>query len=56
MFRQLGTHPNVVQFFGVHITRRNDIYIVMEYIDGGNLLDLLKDHGASLTFSDQLNM
>lgn len=39
-------HPNVVNVFELAIDPRNDYYLIMEYIDGGNLRDLLTRVGT----------
>ena len=33
-------HPNIVKFFGV-FEEKEDIYLVMEYMNGGTLFDCL---------------
>ena len=33
-------HPNIVKFFGV-FEEGNNIYLVMEYLNGGTLFDCL---------------
>ncbi len=38
VFRTLS-HPNIVQFFGIHIDGKNT-YLVTEYLDQGNLSEL----------------
>ncbi len=38
-------HPNIIQFYDFSVDREGNAFIVMEYIDGVNLLDLLKEHG-----------
>ncbi|NOZ95707.1 MAG: protein kinase, partial [Acidobacteria bacterium] len=38
-------HDNIIQFYDFSVDREGNAFIVMEYIDGVNLLDLLKEHG-----------
>jgi len=38
-------HPNIIQFYDFSVDHEGNAFIVMEYIDGVNLLDLLKKHG-----------
>lgn len=45
-------HPNIIQVFDFE-SDRNDSYIVMEYVDGLNLADLLsRVEGGTLTFDE----
>lgn len=38
-------HDNIIQFYDFSVDREGNAFIVMEYINGVNLLDLLKEHG-----------
>jgi len=38
-------HDNIAQFYDFSVDQEGNAYIVMEYIDGVNLLDLLRRHG-----------
>jgi len=44
------THPNIVQLMGI-CTERNDVYIITEFVGGGNLRKKLKDKGQRLTWA-----
>jgi protein-serine/threonine kinase len=35
-------HPNIVQFFDSHIVNERSLWVVMEYMDGGCLTDILE--------------
>ena len=37
-------HPNIIKLFEVHETR-NSIYLIMEYLDGGEFFDYLMEKG-----------
>ena len=38
---RLFSHPNIIKFERVHVDKKNCMYIVMEYADGGTLSDLI---------------
>jgi len=39
------SHPNVVQFLGIHISpTNNDLYMVFEFMEGGSLIQYLIEH------------
>jgi len=38
-------HTNIIQFYDFSVDKEGNAFIVMEYIDGINLLDLLRQHG-----------
>jgi serine/threonine protein kinase len=41
-------HPNIVTFYGVHISHYGDIYIVTEYLSKGSLDKVLQnDHNIA---------
>lgn len=48
-------HPNIVQFMGLS-KHRNDYYIVTEFISGGDLRHLLKDHSKELSWKMRVKM
>ena len=50
-FRMLS-HPNIVQFFGIHISSTGEQYIVIEYLSKGSLDQLLKTEGNNLEVID----
>jgi len=39
------SHPNIVSLYDVGVTSENEYYIVMEYVDGPTLKDVIRDHG-----------
>jgi eukaryotic-like serine/threonine-protein kinase len=39
------SHPNIVNLYDVGVTASNDYYIVMEYVDGPTLKDLIRERG-----------
>lgn len=39
------SHPNIVNLYDVGVTATNDYYIVMEYVDGPTLKDLIRERG-----------
>ena len=41
MMKEVGQHPNVVNLLGA-CTIGEPLYIIIEYISGGNLLDFLR--------------
>lgn len=38
-----ANHPNIVQVISIHISKQSELSIVMEFMDGGNLKDLLRE-------------
>jgi serine/threonine protein kinase len=46
-------HPNVVQFMGL-CNHETGVYIVTEFVAGGNLWSLLKDDSVSLSWLDRV--
>lgn len=50
-----ASHPNIVDFFDAEITE-NDQYIVMEYVDGGDLLEHRNDQLAKVTIARALEI
>ncbi|KAG0169831.1 hypothetical protein DFQ28_004112 [Apophysomyces sp. BC1034] len=43
LMKQLPSHINVVQFYDSFLTPTQDFHFVMEYVDGGNLYQLMKE-------------
>ena len=43
LIKQLVRHPNIVQFYDSFISSRKDLCFVMEYMNGGNLCQLISD-------------
>jgi len=37
-----ANHPKIVEIISIHISKQNELSIVMEFMAGGNLKDLLK--------------
>jgi tRNA A-37 threonylcarbamoyl transferase component Bud32 len=54
MLRQLD-HPNIVRFIDI-FTEDNSQYLVMEYVRGGNLSQLMHREGRSLALSTAINI
>lgn len=50
-----GNHPHIVSVFDSGETEGSEHYMVLEYVDGGSVRDLLKDRGA-LHWSDALRI
>ncbi|XP_071826603.1 tyrosine-protein kinase Fer-like isoform X2 [Apostichopus japonicus] len=48
-------HPNIVKLIGV-ATDRHPIYIVMELVQGGDLLKLLRDDSKTLSVPERIKM
>lgn len=46
-------HPNIVRFYGF-FEEANDLYLIMEYLDGGTLFDYLNTDGP-LTLRDTVD-
>ncbi|XP_042328571.1 tyrosine-protein kinase Fes/Fps isoform X2 [Sceloporus undulatus] len=49
------SHPNIVRLIGI-CTQKHPIYIVMELVQGGDFLSLLRNEGAHLTSRGLLRM
>ena len=47
-------HENIVQFFGICLDIED--CLIMELMEGGELLDYLRSNDSSLTLDDQINM
>ena len=47
-------HENIVQFFGICLDIED--CLIMELMEGGELLDYLRSNGHLLTLDDQINM
>ncbi|XP_073233665.1 uncharacterized protein [Porites lutea] len=39
-----ANHPNIVQVISIHISKKSELSIVMEFMAGGNLKDLLREN------------
>lgn len=39
------SHPNIINLYDVGVTHKNEYYIVMEYVDGPTLKELIRDRG-----------
>ncbi|MCL6453026.1 MAG: Stk1 family PASTA domain-containing Ser/Thr kinase [Alicyclobacillus sp.] len=39
------SHPNIVNLYDVGVTEHNEYYIVMEYVDGPTLKDVIRERG-----------
>ena len=48
-------HPNIVQAYDYRPARASIYYIVMEYVEGRDLQNLVKDQGRSTTTGGQLH-
>ncbi|XP_071826608.1 tyrosine-protein kinase Fer-like isoform X6 [Apostichopus japonicus] len=48
-------HPNIIKLIGV-ATDRHPIYIIMELVQGGNLLKLLRDDSKTLSVPEKIKM
>ena len=46
-------HPNIVQFMGT-CTHKGGAYIITEFVDGGNLWDILRDESLPLPWSARI--
>ena len=42
VFFRKANHPKIVEVISIHISKQNELSIVMEFMAGGNLKDLLK--------------
>ncbi|KAI7865130.1 kinase-like domain-containing protein, partial [Spinellus fusiger] len=42
--KHLILHPNVVQLYDTYLAPTKELYFIMEYMDGGNLYQLIKEH------------
>ena len=49
-------HPNIVKYLGVYCENETELYLVCEFLSGGNLGDLVKYKKDVLRISDLLNM
>jgi serine/threonine protein kinase len=49
-------HPNIVRFLGIHISSKDQHYIVTEYVAQGSLADLLRKKEGGLEPQDLLAM
>jgi len=49
-------HPNVVQYLGVHTSKKGEKYIVMEYLSLGSLPGVLKENEKTLNVMDLVAM
>jgi serine/threonine protein kinase len=49
-------HPHIVRCLGIHIESSGDKYMVVEYVDGGSLVSLLRKKQADLTLDNLLQM
>lgn len=53
-------HPNIVNFLESYLIRNNDLWVVMEYMEGGALTDIIEnntleeDQIASISFEVSL--
>ena len=50
------SHPNIVRWFGMYKDFNATEYMVMEYVSGGNLKDLLESKKDALSFSELMDM
>lgn len=55
MNMQLATHPNIVRLYDVRRSKSN-IYLIMEYCEGGNLEQYLYEHGGRLSETESLKI
>ncbi|KAF0519663.1 kinase-like protein [Gigaspora margarita] len=54
---RLHYHPNINQFSGIAIDYSNNYYyLILQYADGGNLRDYLKNNFEKLTWNDKLRI
>lgn len=37
-------HPNIVNFLNAYLLKSNDLWIVMEYMEGGALTDIIENN------------
>jgi len=42
VLKQLSAHPNIVQLYDSYLSPNKEFYFVMEYINGGNMYQLIK--------------
>lgn len=49
-------HPNLVRFYGIHYTAKNETFMVLEYMGQGSLIDLLSKKQETITKEDLLFM
>jgi len=49
-------HPNIVQFFGIHVSSDDDYYLVTEYLSEGSLDNLLRNQKDDIFLLDLLSM
>jgi protein kinase len=43
ILRLLPSHTNIVKTYDIFFTPTNELYFVMEYMNGGNLYQLIKE-------------
>ncbi|GBB95591.1 hypothetical protein RclHR1_02570025 [Rhizophagus clarus] len=62
LYRTIGRHENILQFFGVTkietdiVYQMNEYCLVLEYADSGTLNTYLKKHFNNLTWNDKLRL
>jgi serine/threonine protein kinase len=49
-------HPNIIRFFGVHLDQSGKLYMVMEYMHEGSLLDKIRSLNEGLSVLDKLSV
>jgi serine/threonine protein kinase len=55
-FNRKLNHPNIIRFFGVHISQGGQLYMVMEYLPSGSLLDKIRSVDGGMSMLDKLSM
>jgi len=49
-------HPNIVGFFGIHVSSNGDYYIVTEYLSKGSLDNVIRNQKDDISLLDLLSM
>jgi len=50
------SHPNVVQFLGIHYNEEGEKFLVFEYLAGGSLVYFFQEHGENMTTGELIHM
>ncbi|PKY45422.1 kinase-like protein [Rhizophagus irregularis] len=54
--RDIGSHDNIIQFYGITFESKDQLLLVMEYADGGSLREYLKQNFDNLTWNNKYNL
>jgi serine/threonine protein kinase len=45
MVMKESQHPNIVNFLNSYLVKNNELWVVMEYMEGGALTDIIENNG-----------